>query len=299
MGAGNHSHRLHTATRRPVVMRKGLQMYRRLFGAIAVVVLFSLSVYASIFGTVKTIVHDPQHRPVAGATVKLKSATSDWSQTGQTNQDGELTFTPVPVGDYVVTVTQSGFAPTEQKVTVVSGSTPIVHFQLKIAAVESTVTVAADSETASLDSVTPTTLVSRVDIAQTPGADRSNSLAMVTDFTPGAYVTHDQLHVRGGHQVSWLIDGVEIPNTNIPSNLGPHLDPKDIDYLEVQRGSYAADEVDRTYGIFNVLPRTAFERNNAAAIILSAGNFYQTNDQFNFWSHTNRFAYYASVNRNL
>src|SRR5258708_36920142 len=96
MGAGNHSHRLHTATRRPVVMRKGLQMYRRLFGAIAVVVLFSLSVYASIFGTVKTIVHDPQHRPVAGASGKLKSARPDWPQTGQTNQDGELRFHNVP-----------------------------------------------------------------------------------------------------------------------------------------------------------------------------------------------------------
>src|SRR5258708_7345505 len=277
---------------------KGIQMYRRLLTVIAVVVLLPLSVYASMLGTVKTIVHDPQHRPVAGAMVNLKSATSDWSQAGQTDQDGELTFTTVPVGDYVLTITQSGFALTEQKVTVVSGSTPVVHFQLKIAAVESTVTVAADSETASLDSVTPTTLVSRADIAQTPGADRSNSMAMITDFAPGAYVTHDQLHIRGGHQVSWLIDGVEIPNTNIASNLGPQLDPKDIDYLEVQRGSYAADEGDRTYGIFNVVPRTGFERNNEAEIILSAGNFYQTNDQFNFGSHTERFAYYASVNGN-
>ena len=279
-------------------MRKGLQMYRRLFGAIAVVVLFSLSVYASIFGTVKTIVHDPQHRPVAGASVKLKSATSDWSQTGQTDQDGELSFLNVPVGDYVVTVVQSGFAATEQRVTVVSGSTPVVHFQFKVAPVNSTVTVTAESETASVDTVTPTTLVGRADIQYTPGADRSNSVAIITDFVPGAYVTHDQLHVRGGHQVSWLIDGVEIPNTNIASNLGPQFDPKDMDYLEVQRGSYAADEGDRTYGIFNVVPRTGFERNNEAEIILSAGNFYQTNDQFNVGSHTERFAYYASVNGN-
>ncbi len=28
-------------------------------------------------------------------------------------------------------------------------------------------------------------------------------------------MTHDMLHMRGGHQVAWLIDGVEIPNTNI------------------------------------------------------------------------------------
>jgi hypothetical protein len=274
-------------------------MYRRLIGIIAaLVVLAPLNLYASMFGTVKTIVHDPQHRPVAGATVKLKSATSDWSQTGQTDQNGEFAFTTVPVGDYVVTVTQSGFTTAEQKVTVVSGSTPVVHFQLTVAPVNQTVTVLAQAETASVDTVTPTTLVNRLDIEHTPGASRSNSLAIITDFVPGAYVTHDQLHVRGGHQVSWLIDGVEIPNTNIASNLGPQLDPKDMDYLEVQRGSYAADEGDRTYGIFNVVPRTGFERNNEAELIVSAGNFYQTNDQINFGSHTERFAYYASVNGN-
>ena len=111
-------------------------------------------------------------------------------------------------------------------------------------------------------------------------------------------MTHDQLHVRGGHQVTWAIDGVPIPNTNIASNVGPQIDPKDIDMLEVQRGSYSADYGDRTYGVFNVAPRTGFERDNQAELILSAGNFYQTDDQLNFGGHTNRFAYYASVNGN-
>jgi hypothetical protein len=123
-------------------------------------------------------------------------------------------------------------------------------------------------------------------------------MAMITDYVPGAYVTHDQLHIRGGHQTSWLVDGVPVPNTNIASNLGPQFDPKDIDYLEVSRGSYGAEFGDRTYGVFNVVPRTGFERNNQAEVVLSAGNFYQTNDQFSLGSHTERFAYYASVNGN-
>jgi len=98
--------------------------------------------------------------------------------------------------------------------------------------------------------------------------------------------------------VDWLIDGVPIPNTNIATNLGPQIDPKDIDYLEVQRGSYEADYGDRTYGIFNIVPRTGFERNNEAELVLSLGNWYQTNDQINFGGHTQRFAYYASLNGN-
>ncbi len=141
-------------------------------------------------------------------------------------------------------------------------------------------------------------MVSRIDIQQTPGADRTNGMEMITDYVPATYVTHDMLHMRGGHQVEWLIDGVPIPNTNIANNLGPQIDPKDIDYLEVQRGSYDADYGDRTYGIFNVAPRNGFERDRECDLVISAGNFYQTDDQISCGGHTQRFAYYVSVNGN-
>ena len=59
---------------------------------------------ATIFGSVRGIVHDPQHKPVADVSVTLKSATSDWSQTTQSSTDGEFTFSTVPIGDYTVTV---------------------------------------------------------------------------------------------------------------------------------------------------------------------------------------------------
>src|SRR6202035_5914113 len=84
----------------------------------------------------------------------------------------------------------------------------------------------------------------------------------------------------------------------IASNIAPQFDPKDIDYMEVNRGSYGAEFGDRTYGVFNIVPRSGFERNNQAELVLSAGNFNQTNDSFSFGSHTERFAYYVSVNGN-
>lgn len=253
---------------------------------------------ATILGSIRGIVHDPQHRPIPGASVRLKSATSAWFETTQTDPDGAFTFAAVPVGDYIITVHQSGFADSQQTVTVVSESTPVLHFQLTLASLSQTATVTAEAYVANVDSTTPTTLVNRQDVAQTPGADRTNSLQMITDFVPGSYVTHDQLHIRGGHQVSWLIDGVPIPNTNIASNLGPQIDPKDIDYLEVLRGSYESEYGDRTYGLFNIVPRSGFERNNEGEFVTSFGNFYQTNDQLSFGSHTNRFAYYASLDGN-
>ncbi|HXN52702.1 MAG TPA: TonB-dependent receptor [Candidatus Acidoferrum sp.] len=265
---------------------------------LAALLLLGVPALATIFGTVRGIVHDPQHRPVADATVTLKARTSDYTQTMQTDVEGGFHFDAVPIGEYSVTVSQAGFATQQQIVTVLSGTAPILHFELRLPALAQSVTVAADSAPAQTESVTPTSLVNREEIQLTPGATRSNSLAMITNYVPGAYLTHDQLHIRGGHQVSWLIDGVAIPNTNIASNLGPQVDPKDIDAVEMQRGSYAADFGDRTYGVFDVLPRTGFERNNEAEVTLSAGNFYQTDDQINFGGHTSRFAYYASAGAN-
>jgi len=254
--------------------------------------------FATVFGTVRGIVHDPQHRPVPNATVLLKAKNSDYTQTTQSDVNGDFHFDTVPLGEYAVSVSQANFAAQEQSLIVLSGTAPVLHFELQLASQNQSITVSADSGPAQGESVTPTDVVDREEISQTPGATRSNSLAMITDYVPGAYLTHDQLHVRGGHQVSWLVDGVSIPNTNIASNLGPQIDPKDIDTLEMQRGSYSTDLGDRTYGVFNVAPRTGFDRNSEAELVLGLGSFYQTDDQINFGGHSNRFAYYASVNGN-
>src|ERR1700674_1295111 len=263
-----------------------------------VIFLAALPAFATVFGTVRGIVHDPQHRPVQDVTVTLKAKVSSYVQIAQTDANGEFHFDAVPLGEYRVTASAASFVSEEQSIAVLSGAAPILHFELKLGSQTESITVSADAGTAQLESITPTTLVNRLEISDTPGASRTNSLALITDYVPGSYVVHDHLHIRGVHQVPWLIDGVAIPNTNIASNLGPQVDPKDIDTMEAQRGSYSADYGDRTYGIFNVAPRTGFERNNDAELVLSDGNFYQTDDQLTFGGHTNRFAYYASVNGN-
>jgi hypothetical protein len=253
---------------------------------------------ATVFSQLQGVVHDPQHRPLPGAHITLTAAHSRFAQSTDSNGEGAFTLLNIPLGDYTVAITHAGFETLQQSLTVHSDTSPILHFMLQIGSVSQSVTVTTETDVANVDTVTPTTLVDRIDIAQTPGADRTNSMAMIADYTPGAYMTHDMLHMRGGHQLNWQIDGIEIPNTNIASNLAAQIDPKDIDYIEIQRGSYTADVGDRTYGVFNVVPRSGFERDREAELVLSAGNFLQTNDQLNFGDHTERFAWYASVNGN-
>jgi outer membrane receptor protein involved in Fe transport len=274
-------------------------MSKRSIAIITLLALLScLPATASVFGTIKAIVHDPQHRPVQGAQVEAKSRTSEFKTSGTTNEEGMALLSNVPVGEYDVTIISHGFNGAQQSVTVSSGNVQEMHFALALAQRQETVEVSGAPEMVDPSSPVSQTLVSRGDIAETPGADRTNSMAMITDYVPGASMVHDQLHVRGGHQVTWEIDGVPVPNTNIATNVGPQFDPKDVDYMEVQRGSFSAEAGDRTYGVFNVVPRTGFERSRQGELVASYGSFNSTDDQLSFGDHNDRSAYYLSLNGN-
>ncbi len=260
--------------------------------------LMGFAAYATVFANVRGVVHDTGHRPVAGATVELTSTTSAFEKTLTTGQDGSFEQSVVPLGEYRVHVTAQSFAPADEIFMLTSGTAPVLHLELHPASAHEQVNVTAIPAGIADGSSTTLTTVTRRQIEQYAGADQTNSLRMITDFVPGAYVVHDQLHIRGGHQVTWALDGVPIPNTNIASNVGPAFDPKDVDYLEAQTGGYAADFGDRTYGVFNVAPRTGFERNRQAELVASYGTYNVTNDQLSFGDHSERFAWYVSGNGN-
>src|SRR2546423_14350044 len=98
---------------------------------------------AGTVGSIRGIIHDPQHRPVQNAMVMLKAKTSDWSATTNSDANGEFTFTAVPLGEYSVTVAGIGFAQVQQDVMVLSSSQPVLHFALNVAAAKESINVSA------------------------------------------------------------------------------------------------------------------------------------------------------------
>ena len=59
--------------------------------------------------TVRGLVKDPQGNVVAGANVALTNSATSFSRTTTTTTDGVFTFEQVPVGDYRIEVTATGF----------------------------------------------------------------------------------------------------------------------------------------------------------------------------------------------
>jgi hypothetical protein len=268
--------------------------FPRIF-AIIILILCSVPGRATVFATIHGVVHDAQHHPIANAIVTIAAADSALTLKASTAANGTFEIAQVPIGVYKLSISANGFAEYLQPLTVASASNPVLHIPLAVAGSEESVVVSAAGYSAAESQATsPSVLISRADIDETPGATRTLGMQMITDFVPGSYMSHNMLHIRGGHQTSWLIDGVSIPNTKIASNVGPQIDPKDIDELETDRGSYQADVGDRTYGIFNVLPRNGFERNHEAELLISAGNLDTGEAQLSFGDHTARTAWYVS-----
>src|ERR1051325_1090034 len=186
--------------------------YLRLLG---VFLFFAASAFATVFGTVRGIVHDPQHRPVSDITVILKARNSELTQTAQTDAAGQFLFDAVPLGEYAVTILDPTFVTEPQNVTVLSGTAPILHLELRLPSQRQEVTVSADAGQS--ETVTPSSLVDRMQIQETPGASRSKRFPLVTrpfprarrppaprgpawspDFVPGPPPPPRQPHIGGG-----------------------------------------------------------------------------------------------------
>ena len=138
----------------------------------------------SVFATVHGVVHDPQHRPIAGASVTLQAADSDFVLHAATGSNGEFELANTPIGVYRLTVSAPGFAESTQPLTIASGTNPILHIPLNLGAATESVVVQGSSNV--IDTVTPTTLITRKMIDETPGAGRTIGMEMITDYVPGA-----------------------------------------------------------------------------------------------------------------
>ena len=64
-------------------------------GLVAASILIAIPGWATIFSSIRGLIHDPQHRPVAGAQVIVRAVNSSWSKTAETNPSGEFVFDSV------------------------------------------------------------------------------------------------------------------------------------------------------------------------------------------------------------
>ena len=69
------------------------------------------SARATVFSQLNGIVHDPQHRPLPGAHIAVRAGYSDLAFSAVSDRNGAFTIPAIPLGDYIITVTDPASIP--------------------------------------------------------------------------------------------------------------------------------------------------------------------------------------------
>ena len=225
--------------------------------------------YASLSGTV----FDPQQKVLAGCAVQLASNSTGAARQAVTNDQGVFQITGLLPGDYNLTVQASGFATTNQKLTLEVGQSMNLDLSLKLASVSTVVDVKADAinllktTDASVGEVVEPAAVSNlplngrmlIDLVLTvPGAHESHG-AQAGDMSPLYWRPGQRSAVSiGGNRPNanyFLIDGAT--NTDPTFNtLNFSPSPDSVQEFKVQTGSYTADIGGAGGGQINIVTRS-------------------------------------------
>src|SRR5271156_5581392 len=102
-------------------------------------------------GTISGQVTDPSGAFIAGAKVRLTNPVTGFEQMTVTDTGGNFRFNSVPVNNYRLEVTSSGFNTVQQNVDVRNSVPVVANVALNIATESSTVTVQATAQAVETD----------------------------------------------------------------------------------------------------------------------------------------------------
>jgi Ca-activated chloride channel homolog len=124
----------------------GVAMRVRIWASI-VVSLFLVSLLAAQvqFGVINGVVIDTSGAALPGATVELTGGDQGGHRTTVTNERGQFTFVGLQSGQYTLNVTLSGFSTYQRLVTLASGRTERLTIELRVGALEETITVTGET----------------------------------------------------------------------------------------------------------------------------------------------------------
>src|SRR5262249_12314797 len=167
----------------PVARDKGDTM-RALAAVLVVLVTASTAAAQTFRGSINGIVTDQTGAILPGADVKATNEATGLSYSTTSSTAGAFTFADLPLGDYTIVASESGFETvTIRSVHVSAGAIYNVAVTLTVAQLESNVQVSAAAVTVETTSTTLTSVLSTRTVQDLPlnGRDFSQMLAL----TPG------------------------------------------------------------------------------------------------------------------
>src|SRR6478672_7290752 len=227
---------------------------------ISLFLIFSLSASAQSLtaGTITGTVTDPNNAVVPNATVTIENAITKYNQTVNTGTDGAFRFNNVPLNNYVLTASASGFSATKQTLNVRSTVPISINLPLALVGAAEVVTVTSGGSdvlenVSSAHTDVDTSLLERLPV-RSPGNGLSDA---VTLSAPGVVAdSNGFMHPLGDHaEVNVSLDNQPISDqqskafsTQVPVNA--------IQSMEVVTGAVPAEYGDKTSLVINTITRS-------------------------------------------
>jgi outer membrane receptor protein involved in Fe transport len=222
---------------------------------------FAQETTAGIQGTVK----DPSNAVIAAATVEVTSPALIGVRRVQTDEGGNFRISALPVGEYTITVSATGFRTARLPgIDLTAGRLPSIDVKLEVGAVAETVEVSSSAPVVDLTQSKVATTVEREALDNLP---TGRSFQSVIPFAPGARLEPLQSGTATagsvlGFQVDgasdgenvYMVDGVNI--TNIQNGgVGKDFQMEFIQEVQVKTSSFEAEFGGALGGVINVVPK--------------------------------------------
>ncbi|MFL6448742.1 MAG: carboxypeptidase regulatory-like domain-containing protein [Bryobacteraceae bacterium] len=253
--------------------------------------LLFLIVSALAFGQTETgqitgKVTDPTGAAVANAAVEVKGSATGVTRTTQTNGSGEYTVSNLLPGMYTVTANATGFAKSEQRVTLQVGARLTQDFALEVGQTTSTVTVSENPVQVNTETQTLSTVVNERELRELPNLTRNpyQFVALAGNVSDAGMGTRGAgVAINGQREASTniLLDGAA-NNDEFGGNIGQQIPLDAVQEFSVLTANFTAEYGRASGGIVNVVTKsgsnsfhgTAYEFNRVSRF---SSNTFQAN----------------------
>jgi TonB-dependent Receptor Plug Domain len=248
---------------------------RKFVRRIAVLVfLCALPVYCqSNRGELRLKVTDPSGLGVR-TNVLIVSEANQYRNSLTTTEQGTLDVLRLPFGVYRLEISQRGFLPASETVEIRS-AIPTEHtIQLKLPAVNQSVTVTAADTLIDPDQAGAVSQIGSDAIEHRVSSLPGRSLQDLVNSQPGwLYEGNAVLHPRGSeYQTQFVVDGIPLTDNRSPS-FGPEIEADDVQSMSIYTAGMPAEYGRKMGGVVEVNTLQDAEAGFHGQVVLSGGSF--------------------------
>jgi len=223
-------------------------------------------------------VKDPSGAVVPNATVELSSPSLIGARKVQTDDAGMFRFAALPPGEYLMTITASGFRTYKRaNIDLSAGRFPSLDVRLEVGAVAETVEITGAAPIVDTTQSKVAVVVEQEVLRNIPVGRSFESLI---PFAPGAR----QEPLQGGYQIDgasdsenvYLIDGVNTTNIK-DGGVGKSFQMEFIEEVQIKSSSFEAEHGGALGGVINVIPKRGSNEWHGSVLAYLRSNAFNAN----------------------